>query len=269
MLWGRRQQCEALDGLLAEVRAGRSRALVIRGEPGIGKTALLGYAAETAQDFQAARAVGVESEMELPFAALHQLCGPMLGRLDRLPGPQRDALGVAFGLSSGGAPDRFLVGLAVLGLLSEAAAGQPLLCLVDDAQWLDQASAQALAFLGRRLDAESVALLFGTRDPAGEGHLAGLPGLSVAGLADADARAMLATVIPGRLDERVRDQIIAESGGNPLALLELPRGVTAGDLAGGFGLPGAGPLSSRIEDIFRRRVVPPALGTRARSSALR
>ncbi len=256
MLWGRRQQCEALDGLIAEVRAGRSRVLVVRGEAGIGKTALLGYAAETAQDFQVARAEGAESEMELPFAALQQLCGPMLGRLDRLPVPQRDALGVAFGLSSGGAPDRFLVGLAVLGLLSEVAAGRPLLCLVDDVQWLDQASAQALAFVARRLDAESVALLFGTRDPAGEGDLAGLPGLALAGLSEADSQALLASVLPGRLDERVRDRIIAESGGNPLALLELPRGVTAAELAGGFGLPGAGPLSGRLEDIFRRRLAP-------------
>jgi hypothetical protein len=174
--------------------------------------------------------------MELPFAALHQLCGPMLDRLDRLPGPQRDALGVAFGLRPGSAPDRFLVGLAVLSLLSEVAADQPLLCLVDDAQWLDQASAQALAFVARRLDAESVALLFATRDRAGEGHLAGLPGLAVAGLTNADAQALLASVLPGRLDERVRDRIIAESGGNPLALLELPRAVTATELAGGFGL---------------------------------
>ncbi len=254
MLWGRRQQCEALDGLLAEVRAGRSRVLVIRGEAGIGKTALLGYAAETAQDFRVARAEGVESEMELAFAALHQLCGPMLGRLDALPGPQRDALGVAFGLRPGSAPDRFLVGLAVLGLLSEVAAGQPLLCLVDDAQWLDQASARVLAFVARRLDAESVALLFGTRDRPGEGDLAGLPGLALAGLSDAAARALLASVIPGRLDERVRDRIIAESGGNPLALLELPRGITAAELAGGFGLPGTKAPSLRIEDSFRRRI---------------
>src|SRR6266849_8983890 len=246
------QQCEALDGLLAEVRAGRSRVLVMRGEAGIGKTALLDYAAETAQDFRVARAEGVESEMELAFAALHQLCGPMLARLDALPGPQRDALGVAFGLRPGSAPDRFLVGLAVLGLLSEVAAGQPLLCLVDDAQWLDQASARVLAFVARRLDAESVALLFGTRDPAGEGWLVGLPDLVLDGLSDSDARALLASVIPGRLDERVRDRIIAESGGNPLALLELPHGMTAAELAGGFGLPGAGPLSGRIEDIFRR-----------------
>jgi len=180
----------------------------------------------------------------------------MLGRLDRLPAPQRDALSVAFGLRSGSAPDRFLVGLAVLGLLSDVAADRPLLCLVDDAQWLDHASAQALAFVARRLDAESVALLFGTRDAAGDGGLAGLPALAVEGLADGDARALLASVLPGRLDGRVRDQIIAESGGNPLALLELPHGVSAAGLAGGFGLPGAEPLSGRIEDSFRRRITP-------------
>jgi DNA-binding CsgD family transcriptional regulator len=256
MLWGRGPQCEALDGLLAEVRAGRSRVLVVRGEPGIGKTALLGYAGETAPDFRVAHAEGAESEMELPFAALTQLCGRMLSRLDRLPGPQRDALGVAFGLSAGGAPDRFLVGLAVLGLLSEAAADQPLLCLIDDAQWLDQASAQALAFVARRLDAESVALIFGSRDLAAEEPLVGLPELALHGLADDDARALLASVIPGRLDERVRDRIIAEAGGNPLALLELPHRMTAAELAGGFGLPGAGRLSGRIEDIFQRRLAP-------------
>jgi DNA-binding CsgD family transcriptional regulator len=256
VLRGRLQECRALDGLLTDVRAGRSRALVVRGEPGIGKTALLGYTAETAQDFQVARASGVESEMELPFAALHQLCGRMLGRLDQLPGPQRDALGVAFGLRAGSAPDRFLVGLAVLGLLSEAAARQPLLCLVDDAQWLDQASAQALAFVARRLDAESVALLFATRDPASEGSLAGLPGLALEGLPDADARALLASVLPGLLDERVRDRIIAECGGNPLALLELPHGVTAAELAGGFGVADRLPVAGRIEQSFLRRIAP-------------
>jgi predicted ATPase len=181
MLWGRREQCAALDGMLADVRAGRSRALVVRGEPGIGKTALLTYAAETTPDFQLARAWGVESEMELPFAALQQLCGRMLSRLDRLPDPQRDALGVAFGLRSGAAPDRFLVGLAVLSLLSEVAADQPLLCLIDDAQWLDQASAQALAFVARRLDAESVAVVLGTRDSGAEGDLAGVAELALAG----------------------------------------------------------------------------------------
>jgi DNA-binding CsgD family transcriptional regulator len=256
MLWGRGRQCQVLDGLLAEVRAERSRVLVVRGEAGIGKTSLLGYAAKTAQDFQVARAEGVGAEMELPFAALHQLCGPMLDRLDRLPGPQGEALGVAFGLWAGSAPDRFLVGLAALGLLSEAAADQPLLCLVDDAQLMDQASAQVLAFVGRRLDAESVALLFGTRDPAGAGSLAGLPGLLVPGLSDADARALLASALPGRLDERVRDRIIAESDGNPLALLELPGAVTTAELAGGFGIRAARPLAGRIERSFQQRVRP-------------
>jgi DNA-binding CsgD family transcriptional regulator len=256
VLRGRLQQCQALDGVIADVRAGRSRVLVVRGEPGIGKTALLGYAAGTATDFRVARAGGVESEMELPFAALHQLCGRMVGGLDRLPGPQRDALGVAFGLRAGSAPDRFMVGLAVLGLLSEAAAGRPLLCLVDDAQWLDQASAQALAFAARRLDAESVALLFATRDPAGEGVLAGLPGLVLEGLPAEDARALLASVLPGLLDERVRDRIVAESGGNPLALLELPHGATAAELAGGLGVADPLPVAGRIEDSFQRRIRP-------------
>jgi AAA ATPase domain len=256
MLWGRRQQCATLDRLLADVRAGRSRVLVVRGEPGIGKTALLGYAADTAQDFQVARAEGVESEMELPFAALHQLCGRMLGRLGELPGPQREALGVAFGLRSGGAPDRFLVGLAVLGLLSQVAAGQPLLCLADDAQWLDQASARVLAFVARRLDAESVAMIFGTRDRGARGDLAGLPELVLEGLPDEDARAMLASVIPGRLDEGVRDRIIAEAGGNPLALLELPYGVMPAELAGGFGMAGPVPVAGQIEKIFLRRIAP-------------
>jgi DNA-binding CsgD family transcriptional regulator len=262
MLRGRRQECSTLDGLLADARAGRSRVLVIRGEPGIGKTVLLGYAADTAADFQLARAEGVESEMELPFAALHQLSGRMIDRLDRLPGPQRDALGVAFGLRSGSAPDRFLVGLAVLSLLSEVATRQPLLCLVDDTQWLDQASAQVLAFVSRRLDTESVAMLFGTRDLGPGGDLAGLPELVLGGLSNADARALLASALPGRLDERVRDRIIVESGGNPLALLELPHGVTAAELAGGFGVAGSLPLAGRLEDSFRRRIAPLPAATR-------
>jgi DNA-binding CsgD family transcriptional regulator len=256
VLRGRRTQCMALDGLLAEVRAGRSRALVVRGEAGIGKTALLSYAADAAADFRVARAEGVESDMELPFAALHQLCGRMLNRSSCLPGPQRDALGVAFGLQSGSAPDRFLVGLAVLGLLSEVAAEQPLLCLIDDAQWLDQTSAQVLAFVARRLDAESVAVLFGTRDPGVVPGVARLPELALEGLCDADARALLASVIPGRLDERVRDRIVAEARGNPLALLELPRGVTAADLAGGFAVASALTLAGRIEQSFQRRIAP-------------
>jgi DNA-binding NarL/FixJ family response regulator len=253
-LWGRREQCSRLDGLLLDVRAGRSRALVVRGEAGIGKTALLDYAAVTAPDFQVARAQGVESELALPFAALQQLCERMLSRLDRLPGPQRDALGVVLGLRSGSAPDRFLVGLAVLGLLSDVAAEQPLLCLIDDAQWLDQASAQVLAFVARRLDTESVALIFGNRDLEAAPNLAGVAELALEGLSDTDARALLASVIPGRLDERVLYRIIDESGGNPLALLELPHGVTAAELAGGFGRTGPLPLAFRIERSYLRQV---------------
>jgi DNA-binding CsgD family transcriptional regulator len=253
MLRGRSQQVEALDELLADVRTGHSRALVVRGEPGIGKTALLNHAAGAAADFQVAQGDGVESEMELPYSTLQQLCARMLHRLDHLPPPQRDALNVALGLQSGSAPDRFLVGLAVLGLLSEVAADQPLLCLIDDAQWLDQTSAHALAFVARRLDAESVAVIFGTRDRAG-GDLAGVPELTVRGLSAVDARVLLASVIPGRLDEPVRDRIIAESGGNPLALLELPHGVTVAELAGGFGVAGPLALAGRIEQSFLRRI---------------
>ena len=251
MLWGRGQQCRFLDGLIADVRAGRSRVLVVRGEPGIGKTVLLGYAAETAQDFQVAHAGGAESEMELPFAALHQLCGRMLGRLDRLPGPQREALGVAFGLSAGNAPDRFLVGLAVLSLLSEVGEERPLLCLVDDAQWLDRASTQALAFVARRLLADSVALVIATREPIEE--FAGRPELLVEGLGNGEARALLGSALRVPLDERVSDRIVAETRGNPLALLELPRGMTSAQLAGGFGVLGVPGLPGRIEDGFRQR----------------
>ena len=199
-----------------------------------------------------ARVAGVESEMELAFAALQQLCAPMLGKLEGLPDPQRDALGVAFGLNIGAAPDRFLVGLAALSLLSEAAEQQPLLCVVDDAQWLDRASAQALAFVARRLLAEPVALVFAAREPGEE--FRGLPELLVGGLRDGDAQELLSSVIRGPLDERVRDRIIAETRGNPLALLELPQGVTPAELAGGFGLPGAPGLPGRIEDSFRRRL---------------
>jgi DNA-binding CsgD family transcriptional regulator len=255
-VWGREEQHGQLDEMLADVRAGRSRALVVRGEPGIGKTALLTYAAESAPDFQVARAEGVESEMDLPFASLRQLCGRMLHRLDALPDPQRDALAVAFGLRSGNAPDQFLVGLAVLGLISEAAADQRLLCLIDNAQWLDQASAQALALVAGRLDVESVAIIFGTRESTASLNLTGVAELMLKGLSDADARALLASIIPGRLDQRVRDRIIAESGGNPLALLELPRAVTAAELAGGFGAAGPLPLARRIEQSFLHEVTP-------------
>ena len=223
-LLGRRSESDALVKLLETVRGGRSEVLVVRGEPGIGKTALLKQAIGSASGFRVARAVGVQSEMELPFAGLQQLCAPMLDLLDRLPEPQRDALGVAFGLAAGVAPERFLVGLAVLSLLSEVADQQPLLCVVDDAHWLDRASSQALAFVARRLLAESVALVFAAREPSQD--LTGLPELVVAGLRDTDARALLDSVLPGPLDERVRERVLAEAHGNPLALLELPRATT-------------------------------------------
>jgi hypothetical protein len=249
-LLGRRPERAALDRLLERAREGRSAVLVVRGEPGIGKTALLDYAAGRASDFRVVRAWGVESEIELPYAALHQLCVPMLGWLENLPGPQRDALQVAFGQREGQAPDRFLVGLAILSLLSGSADDQPLACLIDDAQWLDHSSMQALAFAARRLLAEPVALIFAVREPSGERELAGLPELTVARLGDADARALLAWAVHGRLDPQVRDRIVAETGGNPLALLQLPRGLTPAELAGGFWLPSAQSLASRIEHSF-------------------
>jgi DNA-binding CsgD family transcriptional regulator len=244
------------------VRGGQSRVLVLRGEAGVGKTALLDYLQGRASGCRIARAAGVESEMELPFAGLHQLCAPMLHRLGRLPGPQGDALGAAFGLREGDPPDRFLVGLAVLSLLSDVAEEYPLVCVVDDAQWLDRASAQALAFVTRRLVAESVGVIFAVRESGNERDLAGLPELLVHGLADRDARALLASVITGPLDERVRDRIVAETRGNPLALLELPRGLTPAELAGGFGLPDAPALSGRIEESFQRRLTPLPSATR-------
>ena len=252
LLRGRRDECAVLDGLLDAARAGQSGALVLEGEAGVGKTALLEHAIESASDLWVLRVVGVQSEAELAFAALHQLCAPLLDRLERLPAPQRDALRITFGLSTGVVPDRFFVGLAVLGLLSEVAAERPLLCVVDDAQWLDRASAQALAFVARRLLAESVVMLFAARERNDE--FAGVPELVVEGLGDADARALLASVIPGRLDERVADELLAETRGNPLALLELPRGLSAAQLAGGFGLPGALSLSGRIEESFLLRL---------------
>jgi DNA-binding CsgD family transcriptional regulator len=252
VLQNRRSERETLDDLLEGVRAGRSEVLVVRGEPGVGKSALLEYLVEQASGCRVARAAGVESEMELAFAGLHQVCAPLLDRLERLPGPQRDALRSAFGLRAGNAPDRLFVGLAVLGLLAEAAEEQPLLCVVDDAQWLDQATAQALGFVARRLVAESVALVFAAPESAGE--LAGLPELVVEGLSESDARALLDSELRGPLDERVRDRIVAETHGNPLALLELPRGMTSAELAGGFELPDSLPLSGRMEDSFRRRL---------------
>jgi len=251
-LLDREAERAALDGLLGDVRAGRGRALVVWGEAGAGKSALLEHLAGAAADMRVARAVGAESEMELAFASLHLLCAPLLNRLEQLPSPQRDALGVAFGLRAGAAPDRFLVGLAVLTLLAEVAEDRPLLCVVDDAQWLDRASAQVLAFAARRLLAEPVGLVFAARDP-GE-QFRGLADLQVRGLPEQAARTLLGSVAGFRLDEQVRDQIVAETNGNPLALLELPRGLSPAQLAGGFGLVGAQPVPARIEQGFRRRL---------------
>lgn len=251
-LTGRHRERRALEELAAAVRAGESRALVVHGEAGVGKTALLEHLAAHVSGFRVARTSGIESEMELPFAGLHQLCAPMLDRLERLPEPQRDALQSAFGMRTVSAPDQFLIGLAVLGLLSDISEEQPLLCLVDDQQWLDRASAHVLAFVARRVGAESVGIIFGTRTPGDE--LTGLPELVITGLPDADALTLLNSVIPGRLDKSVRDQIVAETRGNPLALLELPRGLSPAELAGGFGLPAAAPLSGAVEENFRRRV---------------
>jgi DNA-binding CsgD family transcriptional regulator len=252
MFLGRLAERAALGRLLEAPRAGRSGVLVVRGVLGVGKTALLEDAVASAADLRIARAAGVESEMELAFAALHQLVAPMLDKLERLPGPQRDALGVAFGLRAGGVPDRFLVGLATLSLLAEVAAERPLLCVIDDAQWLDRASAQALGFVARRLLAEPVALVISTREQDGE--FSALPQVLVRGLGDDDARKLLDSVITGPLDERVRDRIVAETQGNPLALVELPRSLTVAELTGGFAVPAATGLAGRIEDSFRRRL---------------
>ena len=253
MLLGRASEREALEELLDAVRNGQSRALTLRGEPGVGKTALLEHVVGAASDFRITRAFGVEAEMELPFAALQGLCAPILDRLDRLPEPQRAAMGSAFGLSSGPPPEQRLVGLAALSLLADASRDLPLLCVIDDAQWLDRASAQALAFLARRLLADRVAVLFATRGPSQE--LAALSELSLQGLDGDAASALLATVIAGPLDERVRNRIVTETHGNPLALLELPRGRTPAELALGFGVSASVPLTGRIEAHYRQRIL--------------
>jgi DNA-binding CsgD family transcriptional regulator len=275
MLLDRLSERAALRRLLEAARGGRSGILVVRGMSGVGKTALLEDLIGSAAGFAVVRTVGVESEMELAFASLQQLCGPMLDQLDRLPGPQRDALGVAFGQAAGAAPEEFLVGLAALSLLSQVAGERPLLCVIDDAQWLDRASAQALGFVARRLLAEPVALLVAAREPVGE--FAGLPELAVGNLAEGDARELLGSAVMGPLDEGVRDRIVAEAEGNPLALLELPRALTPAELAGGYWPPGGveGPLPvpgmagaglargpDRIEDSFVRRLQVLPAGTR-------
>jgi DNA-binding CsgD family transcriptional regulator len=254
MLRGRSAECAELHRLLRAVHSGQSAVLVLRGEAGIGKTALLRYAAERAEGCRVLQAVGVESEMELPFAGLHQLCAPLLDGLDRLPPPQYEALGTAFGLTSGARPDRFLVGLALLSLLSEAANQEPLLGVIDDAQWLDQSSAQVLAFVARRLEADSVALVFAEREPVELDALAGLPELWLEGLSDVQARELLGSVVGGPLDERVAERIVAETNGNPLALLELPRASSPAELAGGFTMSAALPVPHLIEESFRGRV---------------
>jgi DNA-binding CsgD family transcriptional regulator len=249
---------QAIDRFLRSVRNGESRALVLHGDPGIGKTALLEHLAWTAAACRVLGAAGVQSEMEIAFAGLHQLCSPMLGHVNTIPDPQRDALQITFGITSGPVPDPFMVGLGVLSLLSEFAAEQPLVCIVDDAQWLDRASAQILAFVARRLGEESIGLMFGTRVPSSE--LAGLPELLIHGLKESDARTLLDSVLTSPVDDAVRDRIVAEAGGNPLALVELPRELTATELAGGFAPPRALSLSQSIEESFLRRAeaVPPA-----------
>jgi DNA-binding CsgD family transcriptional regulator len=261
-LRGRRSECRVLDRLLADARIDQSGVLVVRGEAGVGKTALLDYVAEQADGFRCARAVGIESEMELAYAGLHQLCAPLLEGLRDLPAPQRDALSTAFGISAGEPPDRFLVGLAVLSLVSEAAEQKPLLWIVDDAQWLDRVSAQTLAFVARRLLAERMVLAFGVREPSDEQALSGLPEIVVSGLGDTDARALLDSVISGPVEQRIRDRIVAETRGNPLALLELPHGLSPAELAFGFGLTDTMPLAGRIEEGFLRRLEPLSVETR-------
>jgi DNA-binding CsgD family transcriptional regulator len=253
MLLGRLTERAALGRLLEAARGGRSGVLVVHGEAGVGKTALLEDAVASAAGVRIARVAGIESEMELAYAALQQLCAQMFDGVDRLPGPQREALGVAFGLRTGEAPDRFLVGLAALSLLADAASRQPLLCVIDDAQWLDRASAQAVGFVARRLFAEQVALVVATREPGGE--FRGLPELAVGGLGDGDARNLLASVIRQPLDKRVQERFIAEAGGNPLALLELPQSLTSAGPGGAFSATTApGLLLRRLEDSFRQRL---------------
>ncbi|MBD5788309.1 AAA family ATPase [Cellulosimicrobium terreum] len=253
-LIGREHECGVLDGLVQGLRAGHGAVLSIRGDAGVGKTELLRYLGERATGCLVVRATNVESEMELAYAGLHQLCMPLLGNLPTLPPPQRDALGAAFGLTDGGAPDRFMVGLAVLGLMSEAARERPLVCLVDDAHWLDHASAETLTFVARRLGADPVAIVSTSR-PVRAGSVSwDLPHLDLVGLSDHDARTLVSATVPGRLDEDVLRQLLAEADGNPLALLELPRGLSPDELAGGFGMTGARALPSRIERSYERRI---------------
>jgi len=253
-LIGRRRECAALDQLLTDAAAGQSRVLVLRGEAGVGKSALLGYVNGQSGNWRPLRTVGVESEMELAYSGLHQLCTPIIDYLDRLPGPQRDAIATIFGLGDGPAPDRFLVGLGLLTLFAEAAEERPLVCIVDDTQWLDQATVSVLGFVARRLLAERVSMVCSARTDT-IAALDGLPELVISGLAERDARALLLANVPMPLDEDVRDQIVVESRGTPLALLELPRTWDASRLAGGFGLPGSQPVAGRIEQSYASRLL--------------
>jgi DNA-binding CsgD family transcriptional regulator len=245
-LIGRRDECGVLDRLAEDVRAGHSRILVIRGAPGMGKTALLEYAASRASDCLVVSASGAPPETELEFGALHRVCAPVLDQLDALPAPQRDALRITFGLSHGPPPDQFLVALASLSLLTQAAAERPLICLVDDAQWLDRTSARLLNFVASRLAAVPVGLLFATRGLNED--LAGLPALELPGLRAADARALLGSALTGPFDPRIRDQVVAEAHGNPGMLLDLPKAASPAKLAGGFGLLCAIPPESTGTD---------------------
>src|SRR3954469_581553 len=251
---GRTSECRRLDGMLAQARDGRSAVLVIRGEPGIGKSALLRYAARQASGLRIAQVEGVEAEMELPFAAIHQLCAPMLGRLEVLAEPQQNSLRVALGIAPRDAPDKLLVAVAGLNLLAATAEERPLLCLVDDAQWLDAASVQALGFVARRLLAEPMAMMFSLREPTVTRAFDGLAQLTLEGLEESDARALLSRAVPGRLDDRVRDRIIAETGGNPLALVELSQRMSAGERAGGFVPPAASDLPMQLEEEYVGRI---------------
>ncbi len=252
-LRGRAAECEMLRAVVTTVQAGSHQVLVLRGEAGVGKTALLGYVSEVASEFRCVQVAGVESDMELAFAGLQQLCAPLMDRFDELPPPQREALNVAFGRGVGPTPDRFLVGLAVLSLMAAATNDQPLLCIIDDAQWLDQVSVQTLSFVARRLLAEPVALVFAARD-GGAQALAGLPELAINGLSDGEARELLSSVITGRIDERVRDRIVAETRGIPLALLEVPRNHSAVELAGGFGNLAVHRSAGQLEESFVHRI---------------